>query len=199
MRIGRRFPYRVGTQSFAFGTNIVRNCRATGDRLSAQAHQRWATDLLFDMSLSQVPCIWAIEAIWTPIRDGRAANSVVWNSSAATWSVENPPTALALSGKPKLGIRQARSPHPVHGDPWEIISPGRQAKPQSLYEQQLSDRTGLSVGQSQIMHAALLHVGLATWSLALALSLLEAARVPSLHHTDAPLAPRPEPCFALAT
>jgi len=131
------------TQSFAPGPNVVRNCKATGDRVSAQAHQRWATGLLFDNITVTGGIQLGNRGNMGTGQGWSSANGVLWNSSATTWSVENPPTAYNWAFGMRGRLAQSKEPL------GEIISPGQPMKPQSLYEQQLSDRAGRSVGQGR--------------------------------------------------
>jgi hypothetical protein len=131
------------TQGLAVGPNVVRNCRATGDGASAQAHQRWATGLLFDNIVITGSMHLGNRGNMGTGQGWSSANGVLWNGSAETWRVENPPTAYNWAFG-MLG-RQTQSNQPRG----EIVSPGQHVKPQSLYEQQLIDRTGRNAGQSR--------------------------------------------------
>ncbi|WP_188316337.1 hypothetical protein [Solihabitans fulvus] len=64
------------------------------------------------------------------------ANSVLWNCSVGTYHVENPPTAHNWA----LGCT-GRQDSPTEGhQPGETQSPRTHLRPESLYDQQLSDR-----------------------------------------------------------
>jgi hypothetical protein len=131
------------TQGLAPGPNVVRNCKATGDRISAQAHQRWATGLLFDNITITGSMHLGNRGNMGTGQGWSSANGVLWNSTATTWSVENPPTAHNWAFGMRGRLTQSKEPL------GEIISPGQQVKPQSLYEQQLIDRTGRNIGRDR--------------------------------------------------
>ncbi len=122
------------TQSRAPGPNVVRECEARGNRVSGQGHQRWATGLLFDNVKVTGSLHLGNRGNAGSGQGWSAANSVLWNSSANTWLVEDPPTARNWA----FGVtgRQLSSSEP----PGEIVSPGRPVEPQSLYQAQLQDR-----------------------------------------------------------
>jgi len=122
------------TQSRAPGPNVVRECEAHGNRTLGQGHQRWATGLLFDNVKVTGSLHLGNRGNAGSGQGWSAANSVLWNSSANTWLVENPPTARNWA----FGMRgrQSSSSEP----PGEIVSPGRPVEPQSLYRAQLQDR-----------------------------------------------------------
>jgi len=60
---------------------------------SAQAHQRWATGLLFDNIVITGSMHLGNRGNMGTGQGWAGANGVLWNSSATTWNVENPPTA----------------------------------------------------------------------------------------------------------
>jgi hypothetical protein len=131
------------TQSFAPGPNVVHNCKATGDRVTAHAHQRWATGLLFDnVNVAGSMQIGNRGNMGTG-QGWAGANSVLWNSSATTWIVENPPTAHNWAFGMRGRLVQSKEPL------GEIVSPGREVNPSSLFGQQLRDRTGRGIGQTR--------------------------------------------------
>jgi hypothetical protein len=122
------------TQSRAPGPNVVRNCSASGERVSAQMHQRWSTGLLFENVRVQGALHIGNRGNAGTGQGWAGANSMVWNSSATTWLVENPPTARnwAFGMQGRLVKR-----HEALG---EIVSPGKNVEPWSLYRHQLSER-----------------------------------------------------------
>jgi len=122
------------TQSRAPGPNVVRECEAHGNRALGHGHQRWATGLLFDNVKVTGSLHLGNRGNAGSGQGWSAANSVLWNSSANTWLVENPPTARNWA----FGVkgRQLSSSEPLG----EIVSPGRPMEPQSLYRAQLQDR-----------------------------------------------------------
>jgi len=131
------------TQGLTAGPNVVRNCKATGERVSAQAHQRWATGLLFDNIAITGSMHLGNRGSMGTGQGWSSANGVLWNGSAETWRVDNPPTAHNWA----FGMLGPLTPsqEPLG----EIISPGQHVKPQSLYEQQFIDRTGRNAGGSR--------------------------------------------------
>lgn len=137
----------VATQSRSEGPVVVLHSQFTGDGM-IEGHQRWSTGLLIDNCAVPGGNInlrnrgemgsghgWAIG--W----------SVVWNSQAQRFVVQNPPGAMNWS----IGDvgEHDTEPMPVFGSPvgpplpsGVVESPGKPVKPESLYLQQLRERLG---------------------------------------------------------
>jgi hypothetical protein len=127
------------TETEVEGPNAVVDFLAVGRQARVRVASRWSTGLLFDNVRIQ-------DASGQPAGDfdlarGRsthgwsAVNSVVWNSEAEVFSVDNPPTARnwimggATGAKALLGT----GTYSVQAAP---------VQPQSLYRAQLSERLG---------------------------------------------------------
>ena len=143
---GDRVTY-VGTQSRSEGPVVVLHCRFLGGG-RIEGHQRWSTALLVDgcevpdgdLALRNRGAMGSGHG-WT------LGWSVLWNNTASTITVQNPPGALNWSIG-DVGF-QEDAPMPVSDSPegpplprGVIESSGRPVKPASLYLEQLQERLG---------------------------------------------------------
>ncbi len=122
------------TQSAAPGPNVVYMCRASGEHVLAQAHQRWATGFLLDNVDVE-----GIIHIGNRVNQGTGhgwsgAYSVVWNSASRGYLIESPPGAYNWAFGVIGQVMQRGEPLGI------IISPGKRVLPASLYQAQLNDR-----------------------------------------------------------
>lgn len=129
-----RVIYAWATQSRSPGPNVVHNCRAEGPEVSAGAHQRWASGLLFDNVTVSSTIEFHNRGYRGTGQGWTVANSVLWNSSAANLAIESPPGAHNWSFGSTGTVR--RSSNRVG----EIISPGVRVVPESLFRAQLDAR-----------------------------------------------------------
>jgi len=131
------------------GPNVVLNSRFIGNG-HVQPHQRWSTGLLVDNT--QVPQGGIDMMNRGEMGSGHGwtmAWGVVWNSSAATLVIQNPPGAAnwsvgtfgsELTAPMKIfGMRPRALPDLPRGI---IESPNRHVSPASLYRAQLAERLG---------------------------------------------------------
>src|SRR6185437_8652196 len=131
------------------GPNVVLNSRFIGNG-HVQPHQRWSTGLLVDNT--QVPQGGIDMMNRGEMGSGHGwtmAWGVVWNSSAATLVIQNPPGAAnwsigtfgsELTAPMKIfGMRRRDLPDLPRG---VIESPNRHVSPASLYRAQLAERLG---------------------------------------------------------
>ena len=139
----------VATQAREQGPNVVLYCNFTGDQ-SLEPHQRWGTGLLVDNVTVKGGAINFINRGTMGSGHGWTMGwGVVWNSSADTLSVQQPPGAInwavGSSGQRVL------KPMPISGNGKKngtnlpegtFDSYNHRVKPDSLYLQQLSDRLG---------------------------------------------------------
>ena len=131
------------------GPNVVLNSRFIGDG-HVQSHQRWSTGLLVDNT--QVPQGGIDMMNRGEMGSGHGwtmAWGVVWNSSAATLTIQNPPGAAnwaigafgsELTAPMKIfGMRRRDLPDLPRGI---TESPNHRVSPESLYRAQLAERLG---------------------------------------------------------
>jgi len=132
------------------GPNVVLDSRFLGDG-HVQPHQRWSTGLLIDNT--QVP-----QGGIDMMNRGEMGSGhgwtmgwgVVWNSSAATLVIQNPPGSsnwsIGTSGLEETApMKIYDGPHGNQGPDLPqgfIESPGQRVAPASLYRAQLRDRLG---------------------------------------------------------
>ncbi|MDB5084710.1 MAG: hypothetical protein JWN30_1596, partial [Bacilli bacterium] len=128
------------TQGAVPGPNVFSHDSAvnTGARkLDGGPHQRWATGILFeDITMSSDGNLELMDRSWMGTGQGYAgANSVLWNCSVGTYRVDNPPTAhnwaFGLKGKQQTDASHQKG---------EEMSLDQFVQPESLYDQQLSER-----------------------------------------------------------
>jgi hypothetical protein len=131
------------------GPNVVLDSTFHGDG-HLQPHQRWSTGLLVDN-------VKAPEGGIDLMNRGEMGSGhgwtmgwgVVWNSSARTFIIQNPPGAVNWSvgstgeetTSPMPTFPQLRLPDLPQG---LIVSPGKPVRPASLYREQLRERLGES-------------------------------------------------------
>jgi hypothetical protein len=139
----------AATQAREQGPNVLLYCTFTGDQ-SVEPHQRWGTGFLVDNVTVHGGAINLFNRGTMGSGHGWTMGwGVVWNSSADTLSIQNPPGAInwAIGD---IGQRVGR-PIPITGAGYKgrpdlpeglFDSPGKRVQPESLYLQQLSDRLG---------------------------------------------------------
>lgn len=125
------------TQSLVAGPNAFVRCSATGAKVDAESHQRWATGTLYDNVESPAISIQNRNNLGSG-HGWSGANFVLWNCRARTYLVQNPPTAhnWAIGCTGSIGKPLVRGFHGIY------LSAGRPVLPVSLYDQQLSERSG---------------------------------------------------------
>ena len=132
------------------GPNVVLDStfRGTGH---IQPHQRWATGLLVDNAHVPGGGIDLMNRGQMGTGHGWAMGwGVVWNSSAATLLIQNPPGAanwsVGSSGEETTAAMKIIGVHPQDEGPplpqGYIESPGHVVQPASLYKAQLAERLG---------------------------------------------------------
>jgi len=139
--------FYVATQRQQQGPVVVLHCRFTGNG-HIQPHQRWSTGLLVDSSEVPGGGIDLMNRGMMGTGHGWAIGwSVVWNSQAQSFNIQQPPAAENWS----IGNRgeELDEPMPVFGGAAPVPlrqgiveSPNQPVQPPSLYLQQLQDRLG---------------------------------------------------------
>jgi len=139
----------AATQAREQGPNVLLFCEFRGDQ-SVEPHQRWGTGFLVDNVNVHGGAINFINRGTMGSGHGWTIGwGVVWNSSAESLSVQNPPGAINWAigssgqrvGKPMpISGAGSRGRPPLQEGQFEF--PGKRIKPDSLYLQQLSERLG---------------------------------------------------------
>lgn len=130
---GRHFSAWV-IQSAVPGPNVVLRCAGIGEGLGAGAHQRWGTGLLLDNIYLDGDAGFINRGSMGSGHGWAGANSVLWNSTVKAYRVDRPPTANNWAFGVIGELRRSREPQ------GEIISPGKNVQPASLYESQKAQR-----------------------------------------------------------
>ncbi len=135
------------TQSAQQGPVVVLHCHFTGNG-AIQPHQRWSTGLLIDGCTVPEGSIDLMNRGMMGSGHGWAIGwSVIWNSTAKSFAVNNPPGAANWSignrgeeTNPDQPMTGGGKPIPLHAG--IVDSEGTPVKPASLYLEQLSERMG---------------------------------------------------------
>jgi hypothetical protein len=139
----------AATQARQQGPNVILFCNFTGDQ-SLEPHQRWSTGLLVDNVTVHNGAINLLNRGTMGSGHGWTIGwAVVWNSSAGSLTIQNPPGAINWA----IGVsgQQLARPMPISGAGYKgrpdlpqglYDSPNHPVQPRSLYLQQLSDRLG---------------------------------------------------------
>lgn len=140
VRVTGKKIHAFGTvNGYTAGPNVFTRCTATADAGSvtdSSTHQRWSVGVLFDQ-LTTNGTIDIQDPSWMGSGHGwSGANCVIWNSSCASYTFEEPPTAYNWS----FGVRGTRTAPKAGHVAGEVVSPGTALLPASLYDQQLADR-----------------------------------------------------------
>ena len=144
--------YFYSTSSTTQGPNVLRNSNFYGN-LSVEPHQRWATGLLVENTNMFANAAGFNQQGYISIRDrgdygtgqGWAIGwGVVWNSTAASFTIQQPPGAQNWC----IGCVGSQQTIPAPGltanEPQGAIdAPGNYVFPASLYQAQLTQRVGL--------------------------------------------------------
>ncbi|MGH7298168.1 MAG: hypothetical protein ACRELB_24725, partial [Polyangiaceae bacterium] len=137
--------FSYATQDRANGPNVVLDLTATGTHTNLQPHQRWATGLLVDGVSTPTGGIGLMNRGWDGSGHGWAIGfGVVWNSTASSLLVQQPPGAENWSIGATGTQTKAGAPGGDGGLlPQGIVdSQGVAVSPQSLYLGQLCERLG---------------------------------------------------------
>ncbi|HEY8088458.1 MAG TPA: hypothetical protein VIF09_11450 [Polyangiaceae bacterium] len=137
--------FSYATQDRANGPNVVLDLTASGTHTNLQPHQRWATGLLVDGVSTPTGGISLMNRGWDGSGHGWAIGfGVTWNSTAASFLVEQPPGSENWS----IGATGTQTTSGAPGGdggvmPQGIIdSQGKAVSPESLYLGQLCERLG---------------------------------------------------------
>jgi hypothetical protein len=124
------------------GPNVFHNSTATNARSDTGPHRRWSTATLFDNIAVSGHQINAQNRGTAGTRHGwSGANMVVWNSTASSYRVQNPPTAQNwLVGS--IGTNQSVSTPGYYDSHGTKVTAGGET---SLYEAQMNDSADLKV------------------------------------------------------
>ncbi|MES2394041.1 MAG: hypothetical protein V4555_20575 [Acidobacteriota bacterium] len=139
----------AATQAREQGPNVLLFCTFTGDQ-SIEPHQRWGTGFLVDNVNVHGGAINLLNRGTMGSGHGWAIGwGVVWNSTADTFIIQNPPGAINWA----IGVtgKHLGRPMPISGAGYKgrpdlpeglYDSPNHPVQPTSLYLQQLKDRLG---------------------------------------------------------
>ena len=131
------YSHAWATQSRVAGPNVFRLCTAKGEKMDAGPHQRWATGTLYeDLKIQGRIAIQNRSNMGTG-HGWAGANNVVWNCEAEDYLIESPPVAYNWAFGTKGSVDGAGPGNP----PGIVVSPGKHVQPESLYEEQLHERT----------------------------------------------------------
>jgi hypothetical protein len=134
------------------GPNVVLESVFHGDG-RIQPHQRWATGFLVDnVSVPQGGIDMKNRGEMGSGHGWAMGWGVVWNSSAASLVIQNPPGAanwsIGTTGPEESEAMKIIGVHPRDAGPSEpqgyIESPNRRVLPESLYRAQLAERLGVA-------------------------------------------------------
>jgi hypothetical protein len=128
------------------GPDVFFNCTATGTvHVDAGPHERWAAGVLYD-NISIPGGLLEIEnRSWMGSGQGWAgANSVLWNSTAKDYTVENPPTAqnwaVGIKGALTTPVDKGKTETILDNGQTVMLSLADGKTTTSLYEAQLAAR-----------------------------------------------------------
>jgi hypothetical protein len=136
---GANRSFSMVTESGVPGPTVVLNFAVSGISPPLQPHQRWATGLLVDNTVMEAGNIDFIDRNILGSGHGWTIGwAVVWNSTAPTFNIQQPPGTMnwAIGGKGNMGAASAGHPNGTfdsHGTPVNI---------KSLYLAQLCERLG---------------------------------------------------------
>ncbi|MFE4861500.1 hypothetical protein [Streptomyces sp. NPDC056670] len=137
------------TQAYAAGPNVftqgtARSLTGTG-QVDAGPHLKWGSGTLYDqLAINSTQGAFIVRNDYgggQSAHGWQGANTVFWNTSAAQYTVQRPPTAdnwgFGMIGTPVPGKHDSELPTPPQ--PGTQVSPGTPVQPTSLYAQQVTE------------------------------------------------------------
>ncbi|MEU9198403.1 peptidoglycan-binding protein [Streptomyces hundungensis] len=138
------------TQAYAAGPNVftqgaAHSLTGTG-KVDAGPHLKWGSGTLYDqLSITGAQGSFIVRNDYDGGQSGhgwQGANTVFWNTSAARYTLQRPPTAdnwgFGMTGTLTPGKHDADLPTPP--ETGTLVSPGAPVQPASLYTQQVLER-----------------------------------------------------------
>lgn len=140
------------TQSRVAGPNVFRNCQATGPRLDAGSHERWATGTLYENLKIQGEINILNRSNMGSGHGWSGVNNVLWNCETDGYVLERPAIAFdwafgvigPFQSEEQERRERRRGTHVAGTEYGFIISPGKHVQPESLYTEQLKERLSRS-------------------------------------------------------